>query len=157
RLRDGLEHDIRLVLAKSAIALMQGANSVEAAHEPFCLGLEFGTHNRSAGWGPGLTMHVCFANLLPHLDPEDRPQALYAGLDAVSRDTANSAPRFLLKPLPGPAPEMETLMRWLRQFLAVRDDEGAERALMTAVGAGASPAQLAAMLVGAATDYRYLA
>jgi len=161
RLRDGLEQDIRLVLAKSAIALLDGASGADdATHdalEPFRIGLEFGARNRSAGWGQGLTMHVCFANLLPHLDPDDRPRALYAGLDAVSRETANSAPRFLLKPLPGPAPELATLGRWLRQFLAVRDDEGAERALITAVRAGASPARLAAMLFAATTDYRYLA
>jgi nitrite reductase/ring-hydroxylating ferredoxin subunit len=154
RLHDGLEQNIRLVLAKSAIALVDGMNG--DAREPFRIGLEFGVRNRDGGWGQGLTMHVCFANLLPHLDGEDRPRALYHGLDAIARDTAGMAPRFVLKPLPGASPGIPTLGRWLRQFLAVRDDEGAERALVTAVRAGASPAKLSAMLFAAATDYRYI-
>jgi nitrite reductase/ring-hydroxylating ferredoxin subunit len=158
RLGDGLEQNIRLVLAKSAIALAAGVHDADggAAREPFRIGLEFGVRNRDGGWGQGLTMHVCFANLLPHLDAADRPRALYHGLDAVARDTAGMAPRFVLKPLPGASPEISTLGRWLRQFLAVRDDEGAERALVTAVRAGASPAELSAMLFAAATDYRYI-
>ena len=153
RLHDGLEQDIRLVLAKSAIALLDGEGD---PREPFRIGLEFGTRNRRMGWGQGLTMHTCFARLVPDLEPEDRPRALYHGLDAVSRDTAGAAPRFVLKPLPGPTPSAATLKRWLRQFLAVRDDEGAERALVSAVRAGVSPAEVAAMLFAAVTDYRYL-
>ncbi len=153
RLRDGLEQDIRLVLAKSAVALLDGDGD---PREPFRIGLEFGVRNRRMGWGQGLTMHTCFARLLPHLNAEDRPRALYQGLDAVSRDTFGAAPRFVLKPLPGPTPPPATLKRWLRQFLAVRDDEGAERALVSAVRAGISPAEVAAMLFAAATDYRYL-
>ena len=41
-------------------------------------------------------------------------------------------------------------------FVEVRDAEGAERALVSAVRGGASPAQLADMLFAAATDHRYL-
>jgi nitrite reductase/ring-hydroxylating ferredoxin subunit len=153
RLHDGLEQDIRLVLAKSAIALLDHEGD---AREPFRIGLEFGVHNRRMGWGQGLTMLACFGNLLPHLDTEDRPRAIYQGLDAVSRDTAGAAPRFVLKPLPGPTRNAPTLKRWFQQFLAVRDNEGAERALVSAVRAGVSKAELAEMLFAAATDYRYL-
>src|SRR5262249_51119740 len=91
-----------------------------------------------------------------HLDADDRPRAVFHGLDAVSRDTAGSAPRFVLKPLPGASPDVTTLKRWLRQFLAVRDEEGSERALVSAVHAGASQVDLADMLFAAATDYRYI-
>jgi nitrite reductase/ring-hydroxylating ferredoxin subunit len=153
RLSDGLEQDVRLVLAKSAIALLDGAGDVR---EPFRIGLEFGARNRRMGWGQGLTMHTCFARLFPDLDAEDHPRALYQGLDAVSRESAASAPRFVLKPLPGPTPSASTLQRWLRQFLAVRDDEGAERVLVSAVRAGIDSAEVAGMLFAAATDYRYL-
>jgi hypothetical protein len=153
RLRDGLEQDIRLVLAKSAIALLDQEGD---AREPLGMGLEFGVHQRRMGWGQGLTMLTCFGNLLPYLDAEDRPRAVYQGLDAVSRETAGAAPRFVLKPLPGPTPEAPTLKRWFRQFLAVRDDEGAERVLVSAVRAGLSQAELAELLFAAATDYRYL-
>lgn len=153
RLRDGLEQDIRLVLAKSAIALLdQGGDE----REPLRIGLEFGVHHRRPGWGQGLTMLTCFGNLLPYLDAKERPRAVYQGLDAVSRETAGAAQRFVLKPLPGPTPPASTLKRWFRQFLAVRDEEGAERVLVSAVRAGESPAELAELLFAAATDYRYL-
>jgi nitrite reductase/ring-hydroxylating ferredoxin subunit len=153
RLRDGLEQDVRLVLAKSAIALLDHGGH---AHEPLRIGLDYGVRNRRMGWGQGLTMLTCFANLLPHLDPPDRPRAIYQGLDAVSRETAGSAPRFVLQPLPGATPDTATLKRWLRQFLAVRDDEGAERVVVSAVRSGLGPTELADMLFAAATDYRYL-
>jgi nitrite reductase/ring-hydroxylating ferredoxin subunit len=152
RLEDGLEQDIRLVLAKAAIALYEGGDAVEV----FRAGLLFGVRNRRMGWGQGLTMLTCLARLLPRLDAEDRPRALFHGLDAVSRDTAGAAPRFVLDPLPGAAPDVATLKRWLRQFLEVRDDEGAERAVVSAVRAGATQAELADMLFAAATDHRYI-
>src|SRR5262249_19719996 len=100
RLHDGLEQDVRLVLAKSAIALADsGADGVEGAdlREPFRIGLAYGVHNRAMGWGQGLTMLTALANLLAHLEPEDRPRALFHGLDAVSRETSGAAPRFVLK------------------------------------------------------------
>ena len=97
RLRDGLERNISLVVAKSAIGLL---GSGEDPAEPFRAGLEFGSRYRRAGWGQGLTMHACMMNLLPHLAPEDRPRALYHGLSAVSRDSAGEPPRFSLRPLP---------------------------------------------------------
>ncbi|HEX6796474.1 MAG TPA: Rieske (2Fe-2S) protein [Ktedonobacterales bacterium] len=153
RLREGLEQDIRLVIAKSSIALLADGGD---AREPLRAGLEFGVRARMEGWAQGLTMLTCFANLLPALDAEDRPRALFAGLDAVSRDTAGHAPRFMLTPLPGAAPDVPTLKRWFRQFCAVRDEEAAERALLTAIAAGATPAELADLLFAAATDYRYL-
>ena len=153
RLRDGLEQDIRLVLAKSAIALLDQDGD---DREPLRIGLEFGAHHRRLGWGQGLTMLTCFGNLLPYLDAEERPRAVYQGLDAVSRETAGAAQRFVLKPLPGPTPAPSTLKRWFRQFLAVRDEEGAERVLVSAVRTGERPAELAELLFAAATDYRYL-
>jgi len=153
RLRDGLEQDVRLVIAKSAIALANGGGD---PHEPFRIGLDYGVRHRALGWGQGLTMHTALANLLPQLEPADRPRALYHGLDAISRETSGSAPRFVLQPLPGTAPDLATMTRWLRQFIAVRDDEGAERVVVSAVRSGAGAADVAAMLFAAATDYRYI-
>jgi nitrite reductase/ring-hydroxylating ferredoxin subunit len=153
RLRDGLERSISLVLAKSAIGLLGGG---EDPAEPFRTGLDFGVRYRRAGWGQGLTMHTCMVNLLPHLSPEDRPRALYHGLSAVSRDSAGEPPRFTLRPLPGEATDLATLKLWFRRFVEVRDSEGAERCIVSAVEAGADHTQMADMLFTAATDHRYL-
>jgi nitrite reductase/ring-hydroxylating ferredoxin subunit len=153
RLRDGLERDIRLVTAKAAIALLDRGGDPRA---PFRAGLEFGTHYRANGWGQGLTMLTCFMNMLPKLEPEDRARALYLGLDAVSVETSGMAPRFVLDPLPNTSADLPTLKRWFRRFIEVRDDEGAERCVVSAVRAGATSAEMADMLFAAITDHRYI-
>ena len=153
RLQVGLERDIPLVVGKAVLVLMEAD---ESAIEPFKAGLEFGSAYRQNGWGQGLTMHTCFMNLLPHLDEEDRPRALFQGLNAVSRDSFNHPPRFGIRPLPGNPTDIPTLKRWLRQFLAVRDDEGSERCIVSAIRAGATQQELADMLFSAVTDYRYI-
>jgi nitrite reductase/ring-hydroxylating ferredoxin subunit len=153
RLHDGLERDIRLVTAKAAIALLdQGGDP----REPFRAGLEFGTQYRSSGWGQGLTMLACFMNMLPQLDERDRAHALYQGLNAVGVDTAGMAPRFMIDPLPNASADLPTLKRWFRSFIEVRDDEGAERCVVSALRAGATSAEMADMLFAALTDHRYI-
>jgi nitrite reductase/ring-hydroxylating ferredoxin subunit len=153
RLQDGLERNISLVLAKSAIGLLgEGENPAE----PFRTGLDFGARYRRAGWGQGLTIHVCMMTLLPHLSPEDRPRALYHGLSAVARDCAGEPPRFTLRPLPGGTADLAALKLWFRRFVEVRDSEGAERCIVSAVRTRADHAQMADMLFAAATDHRYL-
>jgi nitrite reductase/ring-hydroxylating ferredoxin subunit len=153
RLLDGLERNISLVLAKSTIGLL---GSGEDPAEPFRAGLDFGARYRRAGWGQGLTIHACMMNLLPHLAPEDRPRALYHGLSAVSRDCAGEPPRFVVRPLPRGTADLTTLKLWFRRFVEVRDPEGAERCIVSAVRAGANHLQMADMLFAAATDHRYL-
>jgi nitrite reductase/ring-hydroxylating ferredoxin subunit len=153
RLLDGLERNISLVLAKSTLGLLGGG---EDPDEPFRAGLVFGARYRRAGWGQGLTMHACMMNLLPYLTPEDRPLALYHGLSAVSRDCAGEPPRFIVRPLPSGTADLTTLKHWFRRFVEVRDAEGAERCIVSAVRAGANPLQMADMLFAAATDHRYL-
>src|SRR5215469_3595916 len=153
RLGDGLEREISLVIAKSVVALMdRGAD----AHEPLRAGVEFGIRNRRAGWGAGLTTLICMANLLGRLHPDDRPRAMYHGLAAVAEDTDGQPPRFAIRPLPGSAAGMETLKRWFRRFVEVRDTEGAERCITTAVRSGAGTRELADMMFAAATDHRYI-
>jgi len=153
RLRDGLERDIPLVLAKATIAVVEVDGG---ATEVFRAGLEFGVERRGAGWGRGLTTLVCLARLAARLDPEDAAPALYHGLADVAAESAGEPPRFALDPLPSAGTDVARLARWFRRFVEVRDAEGAERALVSAVRAGASPAQLADMLFAAATDHRYL-
>jgi nitrite reductase/ring-hydroxylating ferredoxin subunit len=153
RLRDGLERDIPLVLAKATIALLEDDPS---GVDVFRAGLDFGVARRGGGWFRGLTTLTCFMNLAPRLDPVDRPAALYHGLADVAADSAVGPPRFPLEPLPGRAPRPVRLAAWFRRFVEVRDAEGAERALVSAVRGGASPHELADMLFAAATDHRYL-
>jgi nitrite reductase/ring-hydroxylating ferredoxin subunit len=152
RLQVGLERNISLVIAKAAIVLVEAdAAGVDA----FRSGLEFGVRRRGGGWNRGLTTLACFMNLVPRVDAGERPAALYHGLSDVALEAAGDEPRFPLEPLPGEA-DPERLGRWFRSFIEVRDADGAERALVSAVRAGASQQQLADMLFTAATDHRYL-
>jgi nitrite reductase/ring-hydroxylating ferredoxin subunit len=153
RLHDGLERNLPLVIAKSVIGLVEGG--VDPA-EPFRIGLDFGTRYRAAGFGQGLVMHGCFVNMLPLLHPDERAHALHHGLSAVAADSDGMAPRFPVRPLPGDETDVDVLMRWFRQFVEVRDSDGAERCIVSAVRAGADDRQLARMLFAAATDHRYI-
>ena len=152
RLQVGLERNIPLVVAKAAIVL---AEADPTGVDAFRAGLDFGVRRRAEGWNRGLTTLTCFMNLAPRIAAEERSAALYHGLSDVALEAAGDEPRFPLEPLPGEA-DPERLGRWFRSFIEVRDAEGAERALVSAARAGASPQQLADMLFAAATDHRYI-
>lgn len=153
RLGDGLRHNLSLVVAKAVINLL--AHDVPPA-EPFRIGLEFGTLYRGMDWGRGLTTLGCAINLVPYLDAEDRPLALFHGLADVASDTAGMSPRFNPRPLPNDETDVPTLKAWFRQFVEVRDAQAGERAIVSALRAGADDKQIADMLFTAATDHRYL-
>ena len=154
RLREGLQREINLVIGKSVIALLDGtADPVE----PFRIGLDFGVRHRRAGWDAGLTIATCMVNQLPHLHTDNQPLALYQGLCAVAEDTCWSPKRFPIRPLPNPTIDLKTIKRWFRQFVEVRDAEGAERCIATAVRIGADHRHMADMLFSAVTDHRYIA
>ena len=96
------------------------------------------------------------SNLLPHLAEADRPRALYQGLAAVAMECHGQAPRFELRPLPETTADAATLKVWFRQFVEVRDADGAQRCIITALRLGADSAQMADMMFAAATDHRYI-
>ena len=152
-LLEGLEQNNGLLIAKSVIALL--SSGIEPA-ELIRIGIKHGITYRQDGWGQGLTILVCMVNLLPILSPEDRSRALYHGLSAVAQDCDGVAPRFAVKGLPDMAPDLVTLKGWFRHFIEVRDSDGAERCLVSAIQAKADPLEIADILFSAATDHRYL-
>jgi hypothetical protein len=148
-----LERNLSLVIGKAVLLLLENDGDPV---EPFRVGLEFGTRYRQEGWGQGLTILTCLMNMLPFLEQQDRPRALYQGLSAVAANTAGSAPRFPVRPLPTNTTDVPTLKRWFRRFVEVRDADGAERCIVSAVRAGATDREMADMLFAAATDHRYI-
>ncbi len=153
RLETGLQRNLSLVISKAIIGMLEGGS--EPAN-PFRVGIDFGARYRQEGWGQGLTILTCMMNLLSHLHDEDRPHALYHGLAAVADDSFGNAPRFIISPLPTTTTDFETLKRWFRGFVEVRDAEGGERCIVSAVRAGADHRQMADMLFAAATDHRFI-
>jgi hypothetical protein len=110
----------------------------------------FGVRNRD-GWGVGLTILTALANLLPVLPEEETYLALFHGARRVAADCEGQAPRRERAPLAS-SPDLATLKRWLRRWAAVRHQEAAERTVLTAITAGASPPLLADLLLEAETD-----
>ena len=153
RLEDGMEHNIRLVIAKSVLGL---SASPADYRTPLTIGARFGTTYSDRGWGQALTMMTCSANMLGSLYAEDRPLALYQGIRQVAAECAGRPPRFLVDPLPTGETRPEVFEGWFRGFIEVRDEEGAERCLRTAIGLSISPREIADMIFAAATDRVYL-
>ena len=95
-------------------------------------------------------------NMLPHLKSDDQVLALYHGMVNVAQDCAGQPPHFQLDELPTDEVPPERLKTWFRYFVEVRDRDGAERALLTAIRAGLEPTQIADMLAASATDHYFL-
>jgi len=153
RLNEGLEHGLELVLAKAVLAL--SASGVDPA-DIVRAGGDYGLRYRARGWGMGMTILTALSAILPALATEDRPLALFHGLVHAAADAAGSPPRFDLDPLPAARVSLPRLKEWFRRAVDVRDEDGAERVLQTAIASGAGPATLADLLFAAATDHIYL-
>jgi nitrite reductase/ring-hydroxylating ferredoxin subunit len=147
RLDDGLAHDLGLIIAKAVYGeLAADVPPAEAVRQMVL----FGVRNRD-GWGVGLTILTALSNLLPVLPEEETYLALFHGARRVAADCEGQAPRRERAPLESP-PDLATAKRWLRRWTAVRHREAAERTVLTAIAAGASPAALADLLLAAETD-----
>lgn len=152
RLQEGLEQNIGIVIAKAVVGLIEaGVPEDEIAR----IGIGYGT-SQSGGWGSGLTILAAMRNVLPKLDKPGRILALYHGLVHVARAGAGRASRWLLGPLPSGDTAPQRLADWYRNCVEVRDSQGAEKVLLTAVAAGMSADQLADMMLVAVTDHFYL-
>jgi nitrite reductase/ring-hydroxylating ferredoxin subunit len=152
RLARGLDDDLRLVVAKSVIALCDAdVPPVEAV----ALGAEFGSSRHESGWQPGLSILAAMTNVLPKLDAKDRRRALTHALVRVADDCARKPPRRPLPPLVGSRRGADGLRGWFRETVDVRDAQGAERVLATIAVEHGAAAALDAVLA-AATDHRYM-
>jgi nitrite reductase/ring-hydroxylating ferredoxin subunit len=151
RLEEGLEQGVTLVTAKAVLGLL---DSDVPVNDIVRTGVDFGTRNRQAGWGAGLTVLTAMANVLPHLAPPDHGLALVHGLAFVSRDTRGRPPRFPLLPLPG-ALSAQRLGDWYRRFIETRSADAAERTMASAV-ASLDPIAVANVMFAAVTDHVFI-
>ncbi len=153
RLLEGMQQNIRLVVAKAVVNLVNaGVDHDDIVRQ----GGLFGVRHRRAGWGPGLTILTAMAKVCDHLDAADRVAPLYQGLIHVANDSAGQPPKFDLQPLGDGSVELASVKEWFRDLVEVRSIDGAERCLLTAIAGGAAPEQLADMMLSAATDHFYL-
>jgi nitrite reductase/ring-hydroxylating ferredoxin subunit len=153
RLREGLEQNIGLVIAKAVLGLIgEGVDHRTLVRDAVL----FGARNRD-GWGIGLTILTALANLIPSLPEEETYLVLYKGMSRVARDCDGASPRRDRQPLaPGEYQPRPVLERWFRHWTRVRHRDAAERTLLTAIASGAASIELAALMLIAVTD-RYFA
>jgi nitrite reductase/ring-hydroxylating ferredoxin subunit len=152
RLDAGLRENLRLVVAKSIIGLDDAG--VDPA-DPVRTGLEYGTQYRHEGWSSGLTVLAAMTPFLEILPTEDRRRALYTGLCHVASDCAGE-PQTIQQPAFDSTVDGDRLERWFRDCIEVRDRDGAERCLRTAVEHDVDRQRIERMLFAAATDHIYL-
>jgi nitrite reductase/ring-hydroxylating ferredoxin subunit len=150
RLEDGLGHNLSLVIAKAVHGQLAAGRSPADVVRQAAL---FGTRNRD-GWDTGLTILTALGQLLPFLSGEETHVALFHGVRRVAADCDGATPRREREPLAS-RPDLATLQRWLRRWVAVRHRDAAERTVLTAIAGGASPAALADLLLAAETDRAY--
>ena len=152
RLREGLQQNIGIVIAKAVVGLVEAGEPVSEISQ---VGIEFGTRYGS-GWNSGLTILVSMVRVLPKLDKAGQILALYNGLLHVARNSAGKGERHLLGALPSVEVSHDRLTEWYRSCIEVRDTQGAERILQTAIRKGASEEELAEMMLIAVTDHYFL-
>ncbi len=154
RLEDGLEDQITLVTAKSVLGLLDLGEPVA---DIVAIGAQFGAKNRSQGWSSGMTVLTAMANVLPWLEPDDRPLALTQALAFLAGDVGGHPPRFALDPLFGTEVDAGRLTDWYRRFIDTRSGDAAERALATALQDGvATRAEVEAMMFAAVSDHVFI-
>ena len=153
RLEEGMDQNIRLVMAKAVVALLRaGADPDDVVRAS---GL-YGARRRRSGWSNGMTILSAMANVGDHLQGDERIAPLYQGILHVASDTSGQPPRVPLRPLESREIPHAALRRWFRYLIEVRNADGAERTLLAAIEGPSSPSDLAEMMVAAATDHFYL-
>ncbi|MZQ80971.1 Rieske 2Fe-2S domain-containing protein [Paenibacillus sp. 5J-6] len=152
RLKEGLEQNIGIVIAKAVVGLIEaGVPEQDIAR----IGIEFGT-TYGTGWNAGLTILTAMAQIVDKLDKNGKILALYQGLVHVARSSSGRGTRHLLSAMPSTDVPFERLTEWYRSCIEVRDTQGAEKVLMTAIMKGIDTKLLSDMMLAAATDHFYL-
>ena len=152
RLADGLQENLSLVMAKAVIGLDEHG---EGFHTPVETAVNFGTKYRDTGWGRGLTTLGCMANLHDDVGGRDKRRAMFMGVREVADESAGEPPRFQQYGFDNREVPKERLKRWFRENCEVRDANGAERVLLTAI-ANLPEEDVAEILFAAATDHLYM-
>ena len=152
RLADGLHENLSLVMAKAVVNLDELG---EGFYTPVETAVNFGTRYREMGWGRGLTTLGCMANLYDEVGGRDKRRAMFMGVREVADETAGEPPRFQQYAFENRDLSKGRLKEWFRDCVEVRDRDGAERVLLTAIGT-LPREDVADILFTAATDHLYL-
>ena len=148
RLKEGMQHYLKLVMGKATLALLhRGVQERDIVRQAAL----FGACYRD-DWASGMTILTAMANLLPHLENEEKFLPLWHGVFQMAHNVHGASPHWDGQPLETDQVSLDSLKRWLRDWALVRHRDGVERCLLTAIANGASPGEVADLLASAATD-----
>ena len=152
-LEQGLKDRSAFLIAKAVTALREaGATPREIIQH----GLFYGAHKTSEGWSSGVAILTLCASLWDDVDPADHNLFLVHGLVQIANRTSGSSRRQRFPfPRASEDPDLETMKRWFRRYIDLRDRGAAERILLTLHDRGEPPAVLADLVFTAATDFYF--
>jgi hypothetical protein len=143
-----MQHYLGLVMGKATLALLdRGVPERDVVRQAAL----FGACYRD-DWASGMTILTAMANLLPHLEADEKFLPLWHGVSRMAHTVQGASPHWDGQPLETDQVSLDSLRRWLRHWALVRHREGVERCLLTAIASGASPGEVADLLASAATD-----
>ena len=76
-------------------------------------------------WASGMTILTAMANLLPHLENEEKFLPLWHGVFQMSHNVKGASPHWDRQPLETDQVSLDSLKRWLRHWAIVRHHDGA--------------------------------
>lgn len=152
-LEQGLKDRSSFLIAKAVTALREtGATPQEIIQH----GLFYGAYKTTDGWSSGETVLTIAGNMWEDVSENDHNLFLVHGLTQISRRTGGGSRRQRFPfPKANDEPDLDTLKRWFRRYIDLRQRGAAERILLTLNDRGHGPEVIADFVYTAATDFYF--
>ena len=152
-LEQGLKDRSSFLIAKAVTALREsGATPQEIIQH----GLFYGAYKTQDGWSSGEAILAIAANMWGDVAEKDHNLFLVHGLTQIARRTGGGSRRQRFPfPSAGGDPDLDTLKRWFRRYIDLRDRGAAERILITLHDRGHPTSVIADLVLTAATDFYF--
>jgi nitrite reductase/ring-hydroxylating ferredoxin subunit len=152
-LEQGLKDRSSLIIAKGVTALRHaGASPQEIIQQ----GLFYGSYKTTDGFSSGLAILTLCANLWDDIADRDHNLFLVHGLVQISRRTTGGSRRQGFPfPKATDEPDLATHKRWFRRLVEQRNNNAAQRILITLNDRGFPKSAIADTVFTAATDFYF--
>ena len=152
-LEQGLKDRSSLIIAKGVTALRHaGASPQEIIQQ----GLFYGSYKTTDGFSSGLAILTLCANLWDDVADRDHNLFLVHGLVQISRRTTGGSRRQGFPfPKATDEPDLATHKRWFRRLVEQRNNNAAQRILITLNDRGFPKSAIADTVFTAATDFYF--
>ena len=152
-LEQGLKDRSSFLIAKAVTALREsGATPREIIQH----GLFYGAYKTNDGFSSGQTILTIAGNMWDDIAEKDQNLFLVHGLTQIARRTGGGSRRQRFPfPQASDEPDLETLKRWFRRYVDLRQTGAAERILITLNDRGYPPEVVADFVFSAATDFYF--